>query len=474
VRKHSVAWLLLLFAVSAIPAYGQALYKSGASDQSSVSVTVYNSNLGLIKDVRKIQLPIGQGELRFMDVAAHIKPVTVHAKSKNANELFSVLEQNYEYDLMNESKLLDKYVGREVKLIDWNKFQDRKDTVSATLLSNNGGQVFLIGDEIYLGHPGVKVLPEVPENLIAKPTLMWLYHNQFNSPHELEVSYLTDNLNWKADYVLVLGKMDKTGDLSGWVTVDNKSGATYENAALKLVAGDIHRVQKERVVREYSRNVVAYDAVSAQQFQEQSFFEYHIYDLQRKTTIKDNQTKQIRLLEASGFSLEKELIVYGAQHYFTRKYHEDQEKQSVNVYIKLRNSESNELGMPLPAGIVRVYKKDDSNSVQFLGEDQIQHTPKGEEVRLRIGKAFDVVAERRQLDYQRKTNKLHESEWEITLRNHKAEPISVGILEPIYGNWSVISSSHPHAKKDAFTIRFDVEVPADGEVKVTYRIAVGL
>ncbi len=232
--------LLFLWGSSATAAI-QSVSKSTDADQVAVEVTVYNSNLGLVKDRRKVRLPAGEGELRFMDVAAHIIPETVHAKSLNYPEDFTVLEQNYEYDLMNAGKLLDKYVGKTIKIMDWNKFQDRKDTVEATLLSNNQGQIYRINDEIYLGHPGYKVLPELPENLIAKPTLTWLYHNKSEQRHELEVSYLTNNLGWKADYVVVLNEDDTSADISGWVTLDNKSGATYKDARLKLVAGDVHR-----------------------------------------------------------------------------------------------------------------------------------------------------------------------------------------------------------------------------------------
>jgi hypothetical protein len=432
---------------------------------------VYNNNLGLIKDTRNVELPLGEGELRFMDVASHIMPVTVHAKSLNYPDDFSVLEQNYEYDLINANKLLDKYVGKKIKIIVWNEFQDRKEVVEATLLSNNQDQIYKINDEIFLGHPGIKVLPELPENLIAKPTLTWLYDNKSKIAHNLEVSYLTNNISWKADYVVVLNKDDTSADISGWVTLDNKSGATYNNARLKLIAGDVHRV-----IEKYEDRVhyMKMERAAAPQFEEKAFFEYHIYDLQRRTTIKDKQTKQISLLEANDAEVQKELLVYGIKSYFTRLYRGQTPKQTVNVYVKFKNTKDNNLGMPLPAGIMRLYKRDDEESLQFIGEDRIDHTPKDEEVRLKIGEAFDVVAERIQTDFKQITTRLHETEWEITLRNHKEEDVKVGIIEPLYGNWMVISNSHPYEKVDAFTIRFDIEVPKDKEVKVKYRIRVGL
>ncbi len=447
--------------------------KSTAEDQTGVEVTVYNVDIGLVKEIRKLRLPVGKGEMRFMDVAAHIQPVTVHVKSLNHPEGLAVLEQNYEYDLMSPAKLLDKFVGKKIKLIEWKQFQDRKETVEATLLSNNQGPIYRVGSEIFLGHPGFQVLPEIPENLIAKPTLMWLFENSVQEPHTLEVSYLTGQIRWQADYVLLLNQDDTAADLSGWVTVDNRSGATYKEAKLKLIAGQIHRAADRRQVDRYPAGAKQKMARSAD-FVEQAFFEYHIYDLQRPTTIKEMQTKQISLLEAEGAKTQKELLVYGIQTYFNYRYQERLEKQPVKVFVKFRNSKENHLGMPLPEGVVRVYKKDPKGQIQFIGEDRITHTPKDEEVKLEIGEAFDVVAERKQTDYRQITSGLHESEWEITLRNHKEEEVTVGIVEPLYGNWKVIESTHPPIKVDAFTLRFDAKVPKDGEVKVRYRIQVGL
>jgi hypothetical protein len=446
--------------------------KSTVEDQIEVQVAVYNNNIGLIKDTRKIILPSGEGELRFMGVASRIMPVTVHVKSLNYPKDFSVVEQNYEYDLMNANKLLDKYVGKNIKIMIWNEYQDRKETVEATLLSNNNGQIYRINDEIYIGHPGIKVLPEIPEDLIAKPTLTWLYNNKTTKEHNLEVSYLTNNISWKADYVVVLNKEDTSADISGWVTLDNKSGATYKNASLKLIAGDVHRVTEELKDNRYM--MVQTARAAAPQFEEKAFFEYHIYDLQRKTTIKDNQTKQISLLEATGTKIQKELLVEGSQGIFTRHYRSHNPKQPVTVYIKFVNTEDNHLGIPIPKGIMRLYKMDSEGGLLFIGEDRVEHTPVDEEISLKIGEAFDVVAERIQTDYKQITTGLHESEWEITLKNHKKENVTVSIIEPLFGNWTVINNSHPYTKKDAFTIRFDVTVPKDGEVKVKYRVRVGL
>ena len=453
-------------------AWGQSPAESDVSDQVSVQVTVYNSNIGLIKDTRRVGLPVGTGELRFMDVASHIMPTTVHTKSLDHPDALTILEQNYEYDLMDAKKLLDKYVGKKIKIVDWNRYQDRRETVEAVLLSNNQDQIYRIDNEIYLGHPGYRVLPELPENLIAQPTLTWLYENESQEHHKLEVSYLTRNITWKADYILVLNEDDAAADLSGWVTLDNRSGATYRNAQLKLVAGDINRVEEQ--LRSQRFAVAEARLAKTSQFEEKEFFEYHIYDLQRKTTVKDKQTKQVSLLEADRIGIQKEFLVYGIQSYFSRKYTGRDPRQPVNVYIGFENSKKNHLGMPLPAGIMRLYKADEDQSLQFIGEDKIAHTPKDEKVRLKIGEAFDIVAERAQTDYRKLTTRSHESEWEITIRNHKDKAVRVGVVEPLFRNWEVIKNSHSYTKEDAFTLRFNVKVPADGEAKVKYRVRVGI
>ena len=444
---------------------------STIEDQSAVEVTVYNSNIGLVKDTRRLHLAAGNGELRFMDVAANILPYTVHIQPLQGG--LSVLEQNYEYDLMDPNKLLDKYVGKTVKLLTVNDYQGKKETVEATLLSNNNGPIFKIQNEIHLGHPGYRILPEIPENLIAKPTLTWLYENKNPPPQNVQVSYLTQNISWRADYVVVVDQNDTSANLSGWVTLDNRSGATYKDAKLKLVAGQVNRVQQPGMAEfAYAQDALSSRSAGANQFQEQSFFEYHIYDLQRKTTIKDNQTKQVSLLDADNIRIEKEYLVMGHQNYFYNVNPTGAPiKSPVNVFLKFKNSKENRLGMPLPAGTMRLYKEDGQKSLQFIGEDAIHHTPKDESVELKIGEAFDVVAERLQTDYQVRGRNF-ETEWEVTVRNHKDSGIKVGLVEPASGDWKVLSSSHPYKKADANTLRFDVDVPKDQEIKVKYRILV--
>lgn len=470
-------WISLGFVLLLSTATHAAPISSGLDDQQSVEVTVYNSNVGLVKDTRRLQLPAGQGELRFMDVASAILPFTVHVQSLEPSGGLTVLEQNYEYDLMDPNKLLDKYVGKTIKLLDVNEYQGKKETVQAQLLSNNNGQIYKINNEIHLGAPGYKILPEIPENLIAQPTLMWLYDNKTAKPQNVQVSYLTNSINWNADYIVVVNKDDNAAGLSGWVTLDNKSGATYKNAKLKLVAGEVNRVQPAMLAKGQMMmaDMAMERAAAAPQFTEQSFFEYHIYDLQRPTTIKDNQTKQVSLLEADNVRIQKEFLARGNQSYFYSNFFSSGNRQvikmPVEVYLKFKNSKENRMGMPLPAGTMRLYKEDAQKSQQFIGEDAIEHTPKDEEVELKVGEAFDVVAERVQTDFQQRP-RVYETAWEVTVRNHKDAAITVGLIEPVQGDWEVTQNSHPYKKADAHTLRFDVEVPKDGEVTVKYRVQV--
>jgi hypothetical protein len=444
---------------------------STLADQQSVSLTIYNVGLGLVKDQRRIKLPKGIGELRFMDVASQIIPTSVSIRSFADPGSLQVLEQNYEYDLLNPQKLLDKYVGKEVKLLTKNPYTEREEIVTATLLSNNGGPIFRIGDEITFGHPGRIIFPGVPEDLLAKPTLVWLAENGLLSGQEVEASYLTNGINWRSDYVVTLNEKDDQADLSGWVTIDNKSGATYRSAKLKLVAGDVNRAKDELAYKRGIMNLAEAAAKpAAPQFKEESFFEYHIYTLQRPATVKDNQTKQISLVQAENIPVRKELLYQGASYYYGSRYGETIPDQKVGVFIEIENRKEHHLGIPLPKGTVRVYKRDSEGSLQFIGEDSIDHTPKDEKVRIRLGDAFDVVGTRKQTDWKKIAYDTYEAAFEISLRNHKNENIVVRVVEPVPGDWKMLSSSRPFTKSEAFTAEFQVPVPKDGATKLTYRV----
>jgi len=444
------------------------------SDQTDLNVTVYNSNIALVRDVRNLTLPSGSFRLKFMDIAATVNPATVHFRSLTDPDKLGVIEQNYEYDLLEPAKLLHKYVGKEVTLV--RSYQDNGTTkheeIKATLLSDNNGQVWKIGNDIVTGNYAESYrFPEVPANLYDRPTLLMSLENSGAHKQQIEAGYLANNLSWNSDYVLTVARDDKSADLDGWVTLTNNSGTAFHNARLQLVAGDINRVVERTRM---SANAV-YEAVpaakAAPQFQQENFSEYHLYTLGRRTSVEDKETKQISLLEASGVPVEKIFVVNGQNYYYRQALAPGQpQKDPVMVYYKFKNEEKAGLGMPLPAGNVRVYQKDSKGGILFAGEDRIDHTPKDENISIHIGNAFDVVEERKQTDFKKVDTHTWELEYEITLRNHKDVPITVQVNEPIGGDWEMINSTYKFTKTGAFAAQFNVPVEKNGTSVLKYRI----
>ncbi len=449
---------------------------STLDDQVDLAVTVYNSNIALVRDVRQVALPSGVFDLRFMDIAASVNPATVHFRSLTEPARLGVLEQNYEYDLLDPQRLLQKYVGREVTLVRLiqENGSTRKEEVKATLLANNNGPVWKIGNEIVTGMYTDHIrFPELPDNLFSRPTLVWMLENTGARRHRVEASYLAGNMAWNSDYVLTVGRDNNAADLDGWVTLTNNSGTAYRNAKLQLVAGDLNRIANQYgVVAAKAARMIA-DEVAAPQFKQESFSEYHLYSLGRRTSIADKETKQINLLSGTGVPVEKLFVVEGQQFYYHNYQHPGSPlKDVVQVYYKFKNDEKSGLGMPMPAGNVRVYQADSKGGVQFVGEDRINHTPKDEMLSLHIGNAFDVVCERKQTDWKKLSDRLYEMEFEITLRNHKESSISVEVNEPIGGDWQMVDSTHKWTKTSAWAAQFNVPVSKDGTSVLRYRVRV--
>ena len=444
------------------------------SDQTDLNVTVYNSNIALVRDVRNLMLPSGTFRLKFMDIAATVNPATVHFRSLTDPEKLAVIEQNYEYDLLEPAKLLHKYVGKEVTLV--RSYQDsgttKHEEIKATLLSDNNGPVWRIGNDIVTGMFAESYrFPEVPANLYDRPTLLMSLENSGPRKQQIEASYLANNLSWNADYVLTVARDEKNADLDGWVTVTNNSGTAFHNARLQLVAGELNRVQPPAVMETFARNAAVPAAKAAPQFQQEAFSEYHLYTLGRKTSVEDKETKQISLLQGSGVPVEKVFVVNGQYYYYRSQQAPGAPlKDPVLVYYKFKNEEKNGLGIPLPAGNVRVYQKDSKGGILFAGEDHIDHTPKDEQVSIHIGNAFDVVAEHKQTDFKHVDTHTWEFEYEVTLRNHKDIPIVVQVNEPIGGDWEMVSSTYKFTKTAAFAAQFNVPVAKDGTSVLKYRV----
>jgi hypothetical protein len=453
---------------------GAADTSSSLSDQTELAVTVYNSNVALVRDVRQFEMPAGSFRLKFMDIAATVNPATVHFRSLTDATKLEVIEQNYEYDLLEPAKLLHKYVGKEVTLERsfYENNTEKNEQYKATLLADNNGTVWKVGNDIVTNPPVSSFhFAEVPPNLYDRPTLLMSLENSGARKQQIETSYLATGLTWNADYVLTVARDDKGADLDGWVTVGNNSGTAFHDAKLQLVAGDLHRLPQGSAALGAISSGMAVAAKAAPQFEQENFSEYHLYTLGRKTSVEDKETKQISLLQGSNVPVEKLFVVNGQNYY----YHGQQNpgspmKDAVMVYYKFKNAEKSGLGMPLPAGNLRVYQKDSRGGVLFIGEDRIEHTPKDEDITVHIGNAFDVVSERKQTDYKRIETHGWEVEYEITLRNHKDTPVVVQVNEPIGGDWEMLSSTHKFTKTGAFAAQFNVPVEKDGTAVLKYRV----
>ena len=448
---------------------------STLNDQTELAVTVYNSDIALVRDVRNLQLVRGTSDLHFMDIAATVNPATVHFRSLSEPSRVRVLEQNYEYDLLEPEKLLRKYVGRDVTLVRARRDVNTtgEEEVKARLLSYNNAPVWEIGGEIVTGMQADHIrFPELPGNLYSRPTLIWTLDNSGGSRHRVEASYLAGKLSWNADYVLTVARDDKAADLDGWVTLTNGSGTSFNNARLQLVAGDLNRV-RQAFGRMEADALQKNAAAAAPEMSQEAFSDYHLYTLARKTTINNNETKQVSMLGATAFPVQKRHVVEGRAFYYRNAQHPGAPiKDVVQVYYQFRNEEKAGLGMPLPAGNIRVYQSDSAGGVQFVGEDRIDHTPKDEAVDLKIGSAFDVVCERKQTDFQKIAGNTYEVEYEVTLRNHKAVPVTIEVNEPIGGTWRMLQSSHEWTKTSAWAAQFMVPVSSDQTAVLKYRVRV--
>ena len=455
-KKQSVFVSLLFLALSANYLLAQQ------ADQKSVAVTVYNSNLGVVKDLRTINIKSGTSQIAVTDVAQFIDPTSVHISLNG-----EVIEQNYQYDLVSLDKILQKYIDKEIQLIGENS-----ELIEGRLLSAFAGQIVLEKKE-----GGLLMLPNLskyrfsvgalPEGLITKPTLLWTVNSPATGKQDVEISYQTSGMNWHAEYVAVLNSDDTELDLNSWVSVENKSGTTYKNAVLKLVAGDINLV-KEQPMYDYrvQEMMVKSEGISQPQFQEKEFFEYHIYNLQRPTTLANNETKQISLFESPGVKAVKKYFYKSGQYGY---YGNPSQTGKVSVVVEFENKEENNMGVPMPKGKVRMYKSDGS-TIEFVGEDLIDHTPRNEQVRLKIGEAFDVVVEDVQTENKKITDRVWEQAYEVKFKNRKKEDITVEVERFLGVNWEILNSSLAYEKKDAQNIIFKVPVPEDGETVLKYRV----
>ncbi|MGN6727903.1 MAG: DUF4139 domain-containing protein [Tepidisphaeraceae bacterium] len=440
---------------------------------------------GVVRETRPIDLKAGLNTLRFTNVASGIDPTTVSFLSLTDPAGTAVLEQNYEFDLVSSAKLLEKYVDQKI-IVERAGAEGKTESLTGTLLSAAQGLVLKLDDgsvQILNSYTGVRLADSA--GLITRPTLVWQLTAAKAGKQDAQVTYQTDGLTWRADYNIVLNDNDTAADVGGWVTLVNRSGISYPDTRLKLVAGDVQRI--ERPQRPYAvRGMVMAAKASADEsgFAEKSFFEYHLYTLGRTTTLPDNSTKQIELFEKKlDVPARKIYVYYGLpeqfRNFFAPAPNMDRDlgtemNKKVDTYLSIDNKEKNGLGIPMPAGRVRVYKRDDADkSEEFIGEDVIQHTPKDETLLIKLGSAFDITGERTQTDFKvnAKAHWATES-FTIKLRNHKKEAVTVLVKENLFrwANWEITDASDAYTKQDSRTIHIPVDVPADGEKTVTYTV----
>ncbi len=468
--------LLVVFAVGCQGSPISALNAPRAEAKSAgIDLTVYNQNVALVKDKRVLALKSGMNEVRFADVASQIDPTSVQFSSLTDPNGTRVIEQNYAYDIVGSKKILEKYLDQNIALVtdDGTKYAGKLLSGSDDIiLQADDGQV----TTIKLAQVRELKFPNLPGGLITKPTLIWLVNASKDGNQDTQVTYLTNGINWKANYVVVLNKDDTAMNLNGWVTIDNQSGATYEDARLQLVAGDVRRVTTGTAARDGAMPAPTATKAS-EQFSQGDIFEYKLYTLQRPTTIRNRETKQIEFTSAANASIAKLFVYDGSVYRFSGYQMTDPgygktSNTKVAVMIEFKNSEANKLGVPLPKGTIRVYKADANGGNQFIGEDNIDHTPKDEMIRLNIGNAFDVVGERTQTNFNKISDRVIEETYQIKLRNHKKEAVEVRVVERLFrwSNWQIVTKSQDYIKTDAQTMEFRVNVKPESESVVTYTV----
>ncbi|WP_417446249.1 DUF4139 domain-containing protein [Kangiella sp.] len=434
---------------------------------------------GVVKSTRNYQLDKGQNSLQVTDVAAFIDPTTVSFRSLN-NKHTRVLEQSYQFDLVNGHQLLQRFIGKTITVQQ--SSGDELVEIKGELLSADGNLVIKTdkGNIQTLSYYTNIIFPDLPEGLLTKPTLIWDLYSPASGEQTIELSYQTEGMTWWTDYNITYDESDTCKmDLSSWVSIINQSGASFNNAKLKLIAGDVNRAQQNEPLRVMSSRV-AEEAMMDKGFEQKAFFEYHLYTLGRPADLANNSTKQLELFPSvKDVQCNKELVFDASSQFYsyygmnTNEGYGKNSSGDVNVYLRFANEEKNALGIPLPAGRIRVNQRDTDGSLEFIGEDIIDHTPKNEDVLIKVGNAFDIKGERKQTDYKIDTSgkELTES-FEITVKNHKDETVEVVVRENLYRwtNWNITRKSHDYKKQDSRHVHFNVKVPANGETKVTYTV----
>ena len=484
--------------------------KSQPLIHSGLALTIYNQDFAVVRQPIELNLQEGTNNVRYSETTAHVEPDSVILRDPTGEHQLQILEQNYRNDPVTESRLLSAYEGREIefevnrdgkpqiikaKLIrsgyvpHYNAFQrygpqyQYQQIAMANGDAGEGSPIVEVDGQIQFGLPGRPIFPSLMNDSLMKPTLDWLLHSDSAGKVDAELSYVTGGMTWAADYNAVAPEHGDTLDITGWVTMDNQSGKTFDKAQIKLMAGEVNKMQPNNGMYAVS-GAVALDArqMNEPQVQEKAFDEYHLYTLPRQVTLHDRETKQVEFIRAAGVKANRVYVYDGAK--FPQQYQYwgyEQIRQSreygteMNTEVwamqEIKNSKSNNLGMPLPKGRVRFYRRDTDGALEFIGENEIKHTPTDETLRIFTGNSFDLVGERRQTNFQADYNshKIDES-FEIKLRNHKKEAVEVRTVEHLYRcvNWDISQKSDDFIKTDSRTAEFRVRIPAGSERTLTY------
>ena len=501
-NKNLYLFFIIFCWLAVLGSYSSAQIKQSASERTSVDLTIYNQNIALVREERTIELLKGMNRIVIPDIPATIDGTSLHFSSLTDPPAVKVIEQNYQYDLVHQAKLMEKYIGKEVEFIRTDNESKKDYTVKGKLLATGwqpqpnynpyggnapyfmtGQMIAEINGKIEISPSGRLILPSLPEGLILKPQLEWLVTNSKQGEHNTEISYLAGQLTWSCNYVALLDANDTQIDLTGWVTITNNSGTTFKNAGLKLVAGDVNLVKEEQTGYAMRKSDMMEASVAAPQFQQKELFEYKLYSLQRKTDISNNEPKQIELTSAKKISAKKIFMYDGLSsqwRYWSNNYSYreqgsfgQQSNKKIGVYVTFKNEEKAGLGIALPKGKVRVYKRDDDGKEQFVGEDEIDHTPKDEEMKLYLGNAFDIVGEHTQQNFRVVVpGHVVDETFEIKVRNHKSDLVEVMVYEHPWrwNEWEITKSNTAWEKVDQTTIKFPVKLKKDEEKVITYTI----
>ncbi|HMD02440.1 MAG TPA: hypothetical protein VKG44_05685 [Candidatus Baltobacteraceae bacterium] len=466
--------LVALGALLAIGTHARAAGERvvGAGSQEKVNLTIYNGGNSLVHDRRRVQLEKGQNRLAWRDVSGDMDATSAILSDLTAPGAVAMLEQNFNYDLLKPSTLLDKYVGRDVTVVHDRARPGFPAREKAQILADNDGLVLQYADRIETNlNDSHLIFASIPENLRDRPTLVLDVDSAATGNQTLDLAYLTSGLGWHADYVGVVANDERHMNLNGLVTLTNTTGTTYANARLQLVAGSVNVV--EGAMRPGS-TIDSYNiAAGAPRMQQENYFEYHLYTLGRPTTVANAQTKQVALLSAENVPIRKTLELRGSSVYYYNKNSDLGAKLKVRVYITFTNK-GGDLGVPLPGGVFRLYKNDSRGTSQFLGSDRIDHTPRDQDVRLNVGESFDVTANKKQTDFKGLGHCTFESTYKVAVSNAKDQAEDVLVVEPIPGTWSIEAENFPHEKTSSFTATWNLHVPARKTTTLEYTARVAL